>query len=110
MESWNQKVFRSSRLELPKCPVSSTGHLPIEGVEIKKNMTGKIRIDRQQKNAMRSQLEEILAIHRSLDKKIDSYQKESTHSEYNRFWNEMKQQNSENIKNISKFMVLKCNR
>lgn len=73
-------------------------------------MTGKIRINRQEKNTMRSHLEEILAIHRSLDQKIDSYRKESTHSEYSRFWNELKQQNSENIKNISRFMVLKCNR
>ncbi|NLO20978.1 MAG: hypothetical protein GX119_03125 [Syntrophomonadaceae bacterium] len=73
-------------------------------------MTSKIRIDRQQKNAMRAQLEEVLAIHRSLDKKIDGYRKESTHSEYSRFWNELKHENNENIKNISRFMVLKCNR
>jgi uncharacterized protein VirK/YbjX len=73
-------------------------------------MSGKIRIERQQKNIMRSQLEEILAIHRTLEKKIDLYRKESTHSEYSRFWNDLRANNNENIKTISRFMVLKCNR
>ncbi len=81
-----------------------------KGVETKYSMTGRVRIDRQQKNAMRAQLEEVLTIHHSLNQKIESYQKASTHSEYTRFWNELKQENGENIKKISKFMVLKCNR
>lgn len=68
------------------------------------------KIDRQEKNTMRSQLEEVLAIHKNLDNKIESFKKEVTSTEYRRFWNEIKEQNSEKIKNISKFMVLKCNR
>ncbi|KUG05189.1 hypothetical protein ASZ90_017375 [hydrocarbon metagenome] len=68
------------------------------------------RIDRQQKNIMRSQLEEVLTIHRNLDEKLAIFQQQSVNSEYRRFWNELKEQNSENVKTISRFMVLKCNR
>ena len=68
------------------------------------------RIDRQQKNIMRSQLEEVLTIHRNLDEKLAVFQHQSANSEYRRFWNELKEQNSENVKTISRFMVLKCNR
>ncbi len=68
------------------------------------------KIDRQQKNVMRSQLEEILTIHRNLNKKIEAFSKETTSSEYRRFWNDLKDQNGENVKTISRFMVLKCNR
>ncbi len=68
------------------------------------------KIDRQQKNIMRSQLEEILVVHQNLDKKIEAFREESASSEYRRFWNELKEQNSEKVKNISRFMVMKCNR
>ncbi len=68
------------------------------------------KVDRQEKNIMRSQLEEILTIHRTLDTKIETFRKVSVSSEYRRFWNELKDQNTENVKAISRFMVLKCNR
>ncbi len=73
-------------------------------------MTTRGKIDRQEKNIMRSQLEEILDIHRTLDKKIDNYREVSISSEYRRFWNELKNENMEKVKSISRFMVLKCNR
>lgn len=69
-----------------------------------------IRVSRQQKNQMRSQLEDILKVHQMLDNRIQHYQQQTEYPEYNRFWNEMKQRNQENIQVVSRYMVMKCNR
>lgn len=65
---------------------------------------------RQQKNLMRSQLEEILRVHQQLDSRISDYQQQTEYPEYNRFWQEMKERNQENIQVVSRYMVMKCNR
>lgn len=69
-----------------------------------------IRVSRQQKNLMRSQLEEILRVHQQLDSRISDYQQQTEYPEYNRFWQEMKERNQENIQVVSRYMVMKCNR
>ena len=69
-----------------------------------------IRISRQQKNQMRSQLEDILQVHKMLDSRIENYQQQTEHPEYHRFWEEMKQRNQQNIQVVSRYMVMKCNR
>ena len=62
------------------------------------------------KNLMRSQLEEILRVHQQLDSRISDYQQQTEYPEYNRFWQEMKERNQENIQVVSRYMVMKCNR
>lgn len=69
-----------------------------------------IKINRQQKNAMRMQLEKVLQMQKDLDKKIDNFQKDCEVDEYRKFWQEIKKQNKENILHVSRFMVRKCNR
>jgi len=59
---------------------------------------------------MRSQLEEILRVHQQLDSRISDYQQQTEYPEYNRFWQEMKERNQENIQVVSRYMVMKCNR
>lgn len=59
---------------------------------------------------MRAQLEDILQVHKMLDSRIENYQQQTEHPEYNRFWNEMKKRNQENIQVVSRYMVMKCNR
>ncbi len=81
-----------------------------KGVETNITVNSRGKIGRPEKNIMRSQLEEILAIHRNLDKKIDSYREASSNGEYRRFWKDLQEENTEKVKSISRFMVLKCNR
>lgn len=68
------------------------------------------RVSRQQKNAMRTRLEDILHIQQQLDQQIASYQQDSEVPEYSRFWDEIKQRNRESIQVVSRYMVMKCNR
>jgi len=69
-----------------------------------------IKITRQQKNQMRAQLEDILQVHKMLDSRIETYQQQTDHPEYRRFWEEMKQRNQQNIQVVARYMVMKCNR
>ena len=69
-----------------------------------------LKINRQDKNLMRKQLEEILSIQKDLDKKIDNYQQESVVEEYQGFWQELGQNNKDSIQRVSRYMVRKCNR
>jgi len=69
-----------------------------------------IRIDRLQKNRMRSQLESVLDVHRQLETTIESYEGQTEVEEYRRFWNELRETNRENIQHLSRYMVTKCNR
>ncbi len=69
-----------------------------------------LKINRQDKNLMRKQLEEILSIQKDLDKKIDNYQQESVVEEYRGFWQELGQNNKDSIQRVSRYMVRKCNR
>jgi hypothetical protein len=81
-----------------------------EVVLLSRSAVSDIRVSRQQKNQMRSQLEDILKVHQMLDNRIQHYQQQTEYPEYNRFWNEMKQRNQENIQVVSRYMVMKCNR
>jgi hypothetical protein len=77
---------------------------------LNQSAVSQIRVSRQQKNLMRSQLEEILRVHQQLDSRISDYQQQTEYPEYNRFWQEMKERNQENIQVVSRYMVMKCNR
>ena len=45
-----------------------------------------LRIDRKQKNIMRSQLEKVLEMQKEIDHKIDDFRKETEVPEYQQFW------------------------
>jgi ethanolamine utilization cobalamin adenosyltransferase len=69
-----------------------------------------VRIDRKQKNIMRSQLEKVLEMQKIIDRKIDDFHKETEVAEYQQFWQELKNSNTETMQRLSRFMVRKCNR
>lgn len=69
-----------------------------------------VRIDRKQKNIMRSQLEKVLEIQKEIDHKIDDFRKETEVLEYQQFWEELRTTNIETMQRLSRFMVRKCNR
>ncbi len=69
-----------------------------------------VRIDRKQKNIMRSQLEKVLEMQKEIDHKIDSFREETEVPEYQQFWEELRTNNIETMQRLSRFMVRKCNR
>ncbi len=69
-----------------------------------------VRIDRKQKNIMRSQLEKVLEMQKEIDHKIDNFCKETEVPEYQQFWDELRTNNIETMQRLSRFMVRKCNR
>lgn len=69
-----------------------------------------VRIDRRHKNIMRSQLEKVLELQRKTERIIDDFHKETEVPEYQQFWQELKQNNTETMQKLSRFMVRKCNR
>ena len=69
-----------------------------------------LRIDRKQKNIMRSQLEKVLEMQKEIDHKIDNFRKETEVPEYQQFWEELRTNNIETMQRLSRFMVRKCNR
>jgi hypothetical protein len=69
-----------------------------------------VRIDRKQKNIMRSQLEKVLEMQKEIDYKIDNFRKETEVPEYQQFWEELRTTNIETMQRLSRFMVRKCNR
>lgn len=75
-------------------------------------MRGKasVRINRQDKNNMRDQLEEILDIHQQVNRKVEVYRKQNQVADYQGFWDELRQRNHETIQVLSRYMVMKCNR
>lgn len=68
------------------------------------------RIDRPDKNRMRSNLEEILLLQKQLEQRIDNYLQTETVENYRIFWQELKNQYDQNIQNTYNYMVRKCNR
>jgi len=68
------------------------------------------RIDRDQKNSMRSNLEKVLENQKSLGEKIDNFQQSTSVDEYREFWQELKNRNNETIRIVSKYIINKCNR
>lgn len=69
-----------------------------------------VRIDRQQKNIMRSQLEQILEMQKQVESKIEDFHKETEVPEYQQFWQELKQEHTQTMQKLARFMVRKCNR
>ena len=69
-----------------------------------------VRIDRKQKNIMRSQLEKVLEMQKEIDHKIDDFREETEVPEYQQFWEELRTTNIETMQRLSRFMVRKCNR
>jgi len=69
-----------------------------------------VRVSRQEKNLMRGQLEKVLEYHQSLDRCLDDFQQTASHPEYQRFWQELQENNQERIQKVSRYMVTKCNR
>jgi len=68
------------------------------------------RIERPQKNKMRAQLEDIAAIYRQAEEKMEGYERETEVAEYKRYWREMIAQHHGRLENLSRYMVVKCNR
>lgn len=68
------------------------------------------RIDRPDKNRMRSNLEEILLMQKQLEQRIDDYLQAETVENYRIFWQELKNHYHQSIQNTYNFMVRKCNR
>jgi len=69
-----------------------------------------IRIERKQKNIMRSQLEEVLKMQKDIAEKIENFDQETEVAEYKKFWQELRQTNAQTIQKVSNYMVRKCNR
>lgn len=68
------------------------------------------RIDRPDKNRMRTSLEEILLLQKQLEKRIDDFLQVESVENYRIFWRELKNQYSQSIQNTYNYMVRKCNR
>lgn len=68
------------------------------------------RIDRPEKNRMRSHLEEIIRLYRAVSEQMEACQKETEAQEYLEYWQVLKNKNTELIQEISRYMVRKCNR
>lgn len=71
---------------------------------------GGVRIDRKDKNLMRSHLEQLLEMQKNLDKNISAFQTEIPVEEYKAFLGELKDINNQNMQVVSRYMVRKCNR
>lgn len=69
-----------------------------------------VRIDRQQKNLMRSHIEAVVSHYKDLEEKIDTFQTDTEAEEYRKFWRELKTRNQEQIQVVARYMVMKCNR
>lgn len=68
------------------------------------------RIDRTEKNKMRAQLEEVAAIYRLAEEKMERYERETVVAEYKRYWRELISEHHQRLENLSRYMVIKCNR
>ena len=69
-----------------------------------------VKIERRQKNIMRSQLEKVLEMQKEVEREIDDFHKETEVPEYQQFWQELKQNNTQTMQKLAHFMVRKCNR
>ena len=68
------------------------------------------RIARVDKDKMRAQTEEILAMHKALVERIEFYADQTEVEEYNTFWQELINNNRRIMGQLSRYMVMKCNR
>lgn len=68
------------------------------------------KIDRPIKNAMRTRLEHLLQQYRQIATCIDDFKHQTACDEYAQFWDDLRRDNDEIMRVISKYMVLRCNR
>jgi len=69
-----------------------------------------VRIERRQKNIMRGQLEQVLEMQKQVESKINDFHNETVVPEYQQFWQELKQEHTQTMQKLARFMVRKCNR
>lgn len=69
-----------------------------------------VRIERKDKNLMRSHLEQVLQMQKDIDKSMELFQADTAVEEYKNFWGELRGINSQNMQTVSRYMVRKCNR
>ena len=67
-------------------------------------------IDRQEKNRMRTSLEEIIRLQRELEQRVDELLAAETVENYRLYWQELKQYYADNRRSIHNYMARKCNR
>ncbi len=72
--------------------------------------TAKSKIDRPEKNRMRKNLEEIILMQKELKERIDNFLELESVEDYQQFWEELKNQQNQNIQRVSSYMARKCNR
>jgi len=70
----------------------------------------KTRVDRTEKNRMRTNLEEVFQLQKELEKRLNDFLQVETVDNYRLFWQELKNQQTENLHTIYNYMVRKCNR
>ena len=68
------------------------------------------RIARIDKDKMRAQTEEILTMHKAMVEKIEFYAGQTEVEEYNTFWQDLINDNRRIMGQLSRYMVMKCNR
>ena len=68
------------------------------------------RIARVDKDKMRAQTEEILAMYKALAEKMEFYADQTEVEEYSTFWQDLINNNRRIISQLSRYMVMKCNR
>jgi len=59
---------------------------------------------------MRAQLEDIAAMYRVAEEKMTEYQRDSEIGEYKRYWRELIADHHGRLENLSRYMVIRCNR
>lgn len=68
------------------------------------------RIARVDKDKMRAQTEEILAMHKQMIERIEFYAAQAEVEEYMNFWHDLLGNNRRIMSHLSRYMVTKCNR
>ncbi|MGI6452644.1 MAG: hypothetical protein ACOX0E_04055 [Syntrophomonadaceae bacterium] len=68
------------------------------------------KIERLKKNHMRNQLEEVLDMQKGLEKKIKECMSQTDVDDYQKFWETLLGANNENMRTVTRFMTIKCNR
>ncbi len=68
------------------------------------------RIARTDKNEMRARIEEVLKMYKDINGKIETYAAQAEVEEYKKFWQELMHDTRRMTDQISRYMVMKCNR
>jgi len=68
------------------------------------------RVERSQKNLMRSQMEEIILLFKSMQDRIELFNEQTIHEDYKKIWRELIAMNDQQIQKLTRLMIAKCNR